>query len=217
MESPSVKWCQKTEQESEVRSLNSQPSQLWDLNKVKFIELLDHGWHIESLHAPWHLLLQVGLLGLWAAALLCCIIWTLLVSTKFSLLQPNYCFLSPWPFSPLLHCSLILVCCPCSQPAPTLLLVSTSKSYCSFRTCLFRMPSPTQGSTSQLDTITPSPSPRSHILLARLFFRYVCFVSGLDRKLSWEGCMSRSVFPQCWPHRQGVLDARWSMNEGLKE
>lgn len=92
MESPRVTWRQKTEQELEVRGLKAQPSQLRGLNKVKFIELLDHAWHIASLHAPWHLLLQVGLLSPWAAALLCCITWTLLVSTKCSLLQPNSLF-----------------------------------------------------------------------------------------------------------------------------
>lgn len=129
----------------------------------------------------------------------------------------THCFLSPWPLSPLSHCPLILVCCPRSQPAPTLLPVSTSKSCCSFGTCLYGTPSPTQGCTSQLDTITPSLCPRPHILLARVFCRGLCFVSARDWKLSREGCMSRSVFPQCWPYMQGGLDARWSMNEGVKE
>lgn len=72
-ESPRMKQCQKTEQELEVRGLNSQPAQRWGLNKVKFIDLLDHACHIASLHAPWHPLLQVGSLGPRAAALLCCI------------------------------------------------------------------------------------------------------------------------------------------------
>lgn len=126
MESLHVKWCQKTEEEPEVRGLNSYSAQLCSSNKVKLIKPLAHAWHTAGLHTPWHLLPQVGSLGLWAAALLC--LHYLHLSCICSPSSPRCCnqihrFLSSWPFSPSSHCSLMLAGCPSTFSASSNLLL----------------------------------------------------------------------------------------------
>lgn len=112
--------------------------------------------------------------------------------------RQTHCFLSPWPLSPLSHCPLILVCCPCSQPAPTLLPVSTSKSCCSFGTCLYGTPSPTQGCTSQLDTQAAHPA-----CTCVLQGFVLCLGTGLEA-LSRRVYVSFSVSSVLGPHAGGA-------------
>lgn len=119
--------------------------------------------------------------------------------------RQTHCFLSPWPLSPLSHCSLILVCCPCSQPAPTLLPASTSKS------CWFLSDMPVWNAISYTRMYQPAgyhhPFPVSqaaHPACTCVLQGFVlCLCTGLEA-LSRRVYISFSVSSVLAPHAGGA-------------
>lgn len=149
-----------------------------------------------GLHAPWHLLLQVGSQGLWAAGLRCLhsLHPSCIYSSSALCCSQTHCFLSSWPFPPSSHYSLLLVWCFPMILAFSDLTTCPNSQIPLFLQDPYHTPS-TQRCTSHLDMVAASSRPRPHI----------CISLGTQHTLCLHGSFCSCVF--ClWTSLEALLE-----------